>query len=239
MNTRIIIALLLSSITLFSCDSSVDQEPASQSDLKKVIKKADKDQYQPPVDGKLSDEQIKMYIAVRKRESEMLAGSAEKLNDRSKQANELQGLRGLVNSLDALQELATFASLDVQAAAELNYNTAEYQWAKETILDTNMSVKMADFANTTSPETLKEMERNKMEFQKAMNEAPNEEIKKELADALQNMDKQTLEINKSVSQLTNLPEHVRYNKALMDKYQQDLNVIEDEIRKWEHLENAG
>jgi len=189
--------------------------------------------YQPPADGRLTDTQIDMYIAVRKHEGEMLASSAKNVAEKSQKAKESSnGISSSINSFEAMQAAMDFANLDFKAAKDLKYNPDEYEWVKQTILDTNIAIENANQAAALQTDFLMNLEKSKQEMEQSIKDAPNEETRRALLDARESLDKGKEQLSRQMK----LSEDIKHNQRLIEKHQTELSVLNDEIRKWSHLD---
>jgi hypothetical protein len=89
-------------------------------------KQPEDEEFKTPPDGKLVARQVEMYITVQRR------------------ALELAGESPLgVEEKPAVEKLADLATADLRAAVELGYDTNEYRWVKEKVIEAGLGI-MAD-----------------------------------------------------------------------------------------------
>jgi hypothetical protein len=119
-----LVAVLLATLPVLACRSSED-EAAGRRETKgtrELMAEVAKARYDPPADGLLTEEQVRMYLAVKSREAQIrenAAGDSEEGSD--------PGTAG---------DLAT---ADLRAAQELGYNPKEYAWVEERVLEAQMA----------------------------------------------------------------------------------------------------
>ena len=117
------VLLILFSTLLFGCsDKPKDADLALQEkSALNVLEEHSEASYQAPANGILDDEQVQMYIAVKKREIELAAAAAKKIEQReAKVAKPEQGsLGGMMEDLSALSDFASFVT---GAITRLNTN---------------------------------------------------------------------------------------------------------------------
>lgn len=133
---RIFLILSICLLLFAGCSSpSSDLEDRGVLD---VIQDAGEDEYTPPDDGLLTEEQVKMYLQVRERALEMAATVAEEAKASSAEAKEADesgsGLGSLMKGMEALGDLGNLVTVDIRAAQQLGVNSSEYQWVKGQVM---------------------------------------------------------------------------------------------------------
>ena len=91
--------------------------------------------YQPPADGRLTERQMEMYLAVRKRELRIREVALQSLKGKGEQADKESRKASPFEAVKALGDLADVATADLRAAQELGHNPKEFQWVKERVLE--------------------------------------------------------------------------------------------------------
>ncbi|HEX6904619.1 MAG TPA: hypothetical protein VF789_33230 [Thermoanaerobaculia bacterium] len=91
--------------------------------------------YQPPVDGRLTEDQVEMYLAVRKRELRIREVALQNLKAKGEQAEQESRKVSPFEAMKAVGDLADVATADLRAAQELGHNPKELQWVKERVLE--------------------------------------------------------------------------------------------------------
>jgi hypothetical protein len=104
--------------------------------------------FKPPADGKLTRDQLDMYLKVRRREKEILSVAAKDLQSRPPEAAAPQGSEpvkpgtkvtvGEVTSPPS--EVKQLETADVRAAQELGVDPLEYQWVKGQVMQAQMAL---------------------------------------------------------------------------------------------------
>lgn len=102
-----------------------------------LLQEAAEDQFSAPADNRLSEAQVEMYLAVREREAKIADVSRQQLEQHAKQTEQQPegGVGDLMASMKGLGSVADLLTADIRAAQELGYNTAEYQWIKERVIE--------------------------------------------------------------------------------------------------------
>jgi hypothetical protein len=115
--------------------------------------------FEPPEDGKLTEDQVAMYVEVRGREKQILATAAEDLETRAPagegaaadaeapKAEQQAQAPGQPETEVTVEEIAApprdvaqLATADVRAAQELGHDPLEYQWVKGQVLQAQMAL---------------------------------------------------------------------------------------------------
>lgn len=101
-----------------------------------VLEKAAQATYDPPADGKLTEAQIEMYLAVKRREQDV-RGRAERSFDERRGPSPAGKASGeSAGALeDTMEGALALTTADLQAAQELGHNPKEYRWVEERVLE--------------------------------------------------------------------------------------------------------
>jgi len=100
-------------------DRAAIQERLHGKGAAEVVREAAAARYTPPLDGRLTDTQVRMYLSVREREC------------RIREAAALEAQR----QREAAAGAAAGAAADLRAAQELRVNPKEYAWVREQVLE--------------------------------------------------------------------------------------------------------
>lgn len=203
---------------------SKDLDKVGTTDLMKQV--AD-DQYTPPEDGRLTENQIEMYLKVREHEKKIAEVAKEELKqhaDKAEKSGE-KSLSGMMEGLKALGSAADFMTADIRAAKDLGYNTQEYLWVKQQVLEASSAAVAEKFNQTISANFDKAYE----EAKKAYDSATDEQTKKLYADMLAGYDTTRQEM----TQQQELDPATAHNRQLLSKYENALNAYAHEISKFE------
>jgi hypothetical protein len=142
--SRVLTAVLVLSL-FFGCGKKPAEDEASirksleekgTVDLMDQVSKAP--DYQPPADGRLTERQVEMYLAVRKRELRIREVALQSLKAKGEQAEQEARKVSPFEAVKALGDLADVATADLRAAQELGHNPKEFQWVKERVLEAQM-----------------------------------------------------------------------------------------------------
>lgn len=189
------------------------------------------DTYDAPEDGRLTDAQIKMYLKVREQERKIATVARKELEEKAKNVEEKgdKSLAGMMAGFEALGSVADFMTADIRAAHELGYNTAEYQWVKEKVLEASGSV----FQEQMKTSMAAMMDQGYADLKKQADAATDPEAKKVFADMIAQYDKTRAEMQAEEE----VDPWVPYNRELLAKYENTLNALTAEMAKFE--ENPG
>lgn len=139
--SRVLAAVLVLPL-LFGCRKGPAEDEASirksleekgTIDLMDQVSKAP--DYPPPADGRLTEGQVEMYLAVRKRELRIREVVIGNLQAKGEQAEREGRKVGPWEGMKAMGDLADLATADLRAAQELGHNPKELQWVKERVLE--------------------------------------------------------------------------------------------------------
>jgi hypothetical protein len=194
-----------------------------------LMKEVANDTYDPPADGKLTDAQIKMYLKVREHEKQIVQVArkeAEQHAQKAKKSGE-KSIAGMMAGLKTLGSVADMVTADLRAAKDLGYNTQEYLWVKQQLLAVSgaaMADKMGEALNAGLNQAYEQTK-------KAHDQATDATTKKMYADMLAAYDKQRAE---GKAQQQDQDPAIAHNRALYQKYENELNVWATEMAKWEN-----
>lgn len=226
--------LLLLVVSSAGCFGEKEDDTARRLDEKgfrDVLSEASEDEYNPPADGRLTREQIEMYLEVREREQEIARVARERIE---KSAEELRGeeksLSGLMKGIKSLGSAADFFTADVRAAQELGYNTAEYEWVKSQIMKAVGSVMSERVAQASRAAA----ERQAQELRLKMEQADNETERNTYARILETYEKSVAGDGER-----EIDETVAYNRELLSEYEDALDTISSELEKFETREGQA
>lgn len=228
MRQSVIIFLLTVCVACGSSSSEDDAQVLKDKGVLDVLEEADKDSYDPPADGKLTEKQVQMYLEVKKRERDLTKVAAEQLSKKNQELKDAEkegaGLAAAWKGIEALKGLGNLVTADIRAAQELGYNTAEYQWVKEQVLEAGL----ATYAHNLREETNSALKQTLQELQAAREKAPNDEMRSFYDTQITNYEKMIAE----QAEQDKPPEATAHNQQLIQKYADDLKLLEEEIRKY-------
>lgn len=232
---RIAAVALCSVITLAGCGGEkAAQEKISEQLAEKgtteLLEEAAEDKYDPPADGRLTEKQIELYLKVREHEKKIAQVAKKELQAHAKEAEgKEKSLAGIMDSFKAVGSFADLMTADIRAARELGYNTAEYSWIKERVLEASgaaMTQKIQQASNTM-------MDQAYAQTKKQYDEATDETTKKMLGEMLANYDQSKREMT------TEQDPTVQYNVQLLSKHENALNAFAAELSKFEDKEGQA
>jgi len=220
------ILLLLFMLAAYSCDNKKNED-ISEMITDKLMEDIEKDSYSPPVDGKLTEAQVHLFLHVKKEEltyifqnlKHNLAGLEE--NEKKKK---IAGLKEYMTTLRTIGNSTNAVATDLQAAKKLGYNAREYEWVRNVIINTNLFT----WADTTSQIATERYEKTLQELI-AQQEAAATPEEKNLYDQQINAIRLALEDMESKNHP--LDETTVFNKMLLEKFEDEIAALEAEIKR--------
>lgn len=230
---RSLILMLSLSLALVGCKAKeLADQAAISKDLKQrgttdLMKEVAEDTYDPPQDGRLSDAQVQMYLKVREHEKKIAEVAKAELKKHSEEAKKKgdRSIGGFMEGMKALGSAADFLTADIRAAKDLGYNTQEYLWVKQQILEAST----AQMAEQFSTAMAANFDKAYTEAKKAHDEASDEQTKKLYADVLAGYDKSKQEMTAQ----QDVDPAVAHNRQILSKYENVLNAFAHELSKYE------
>ncbi|MGN6182579.1 MAG: hypothetical protein ACTHQM_02880 [Thermoanaerobaculia bacterium] len=230
---RTAVVMLCLSVALAGCKAKeLADKAAISKDLEKrgttdLMKEVANDSYTPPADGRLTDNQIQMYLKVREQEKKIAEVAKNEMKQHANEAKKEgeKSLSGMMDSFKALGSAADFMTADIRAAKDLGYNSQEYLWVKQQILAASTADMAKKFNNTMNAN----MEKAYAEAKKAYDEAKDEQTKKIYADMLAGYEKGKQEMQAAANE----DPATTYNRQLVAKYGDALNAYVHELSKYE------
>jgi hypothetical protein len=231
--SRTLATLLCLSLALGGCKAKeLADKAAIANDLKKVgttelMQQVANDEYTAPEDGRLTEAQIQMYLKVREHEKKIALVAKEELKKHAETAEKKgdKSLGGMMEGFKALGSAADFMTADIRAAKDLGFNTQEYLWVKQQVLEVSTAAMSQKFQETISAN----FDNAYAEAKKAHDEAKDEQTKKLYADMLAGYDKSRQEMTAQQDENPSLT----YNRQLLSKHENALNAYAHELSKYE------
>lgn len=138
--SRPLAAVLISAALLASgCKGDPPEEEAAQAPLRPmdVMAEVSKAKYEPPADGRLTEKQVEMFLAVKKREREIREAALREMEAKEKAQKE--GEADLAESTQSVGDVVGLTMADLRAALELGHNPKEYTWVKERVAEAQVA----------------------------------------------------------------------------------------------------
>jgi hypothetical protein len=192
-----------------------------------LMEQVAKDEYTAPEDGRLTEAQVQMYLKVREHEKKIAEVAKSEMKQHAEKAENKgeKSIAGMVEGFKALGSAADFMTADIRAAKELGYNTQEYLWVKQQILEVSTAAMAQKFTETMSAN----FDKAYADVKKQYDEAKDEQTKKIYADMLAGYDKSKQEMQAKQDENPSLA----YNKQILTKYEGALNAYAHELSKYE------
>lgn len=230
---RTTVVLLCLTIAFAGCKAKeLADKAAIARDLQKrgttdLMEEVAKDEYTPPADGRLTEQQVQMYLKVREHEKQIAQVAKEELKQHADSADKKgdKSIAGMMEGLKALGSAADFMTADIRAAKDLGYNTQEYLWVKQQILAASTSAMAEKFNQAMTAN----FDKAYAEAKKAYDEAKDEQTRKLYADVLAGYDKSRQEIQQKEQEDPALT----FNRQLLSKHENALNAYAAELSKYE------
>ena len=174
-----------------------------------VLKTASEEKYQAPADGHLTGTQIENFIKIRQRAKLIENVAHREIEERAKKSG---GQTSLTDIIQAGRIVGLLSTADVRASQELGFNSAEYEWVKQQVIDAS-SAAVAD-QSLIAGHKIAAAER--ADLKKHYDDAPDEESKKIYAGMIADSEKNEKEAETAGDPQTPA---VVYNKQLLAKYE--------------------
>ena len=221
------------SLALAGCKGKeIADKDAISKDLDKrgttdLMKEVANDTYDPPQDGRLTEAQVQMYLKVREHEKKIAEVAKTEMKQHAEKAEKKgdNSIGGFMEGMKALGSAADFLTADIRAAKDLGYNTQEYLWVKQQILEASTAQMAEQFSTAMAANFDKAYE----DAKKAHDEAKDETTKKLYADVLAGYDKSKQEMTAQA----NVDPATAYNRQLLSKHENALNAFAHELSKYE------
>lgn len=141
-----VLALLV--LPLAACGRGADdvEESLEETGTLDILEQASQDEYEPPADGELTEEQVEMYLAVQERAIEIRQVTGKRLEEKTNEAEAEGEEIGFMDAMRAMGEVSDFVTADIRAAKELGHNSAEYQWVQEQVMEAQAAKMTQGFA---------------------------------------------------------------------------------------------
>lgn len=130
--------LLVAILTTPGCRGNTPDDEAAirgrleTTDTAQLLEEVAKVQFEPPADGRLTEEQVRMYLEVKERETKILEVAARETGSATAPSSGPGGDPGG----PVMDDLVTAG---LRAAHELGYNPKEYAWVEERVQEARMA----------------------------------------------------------------------------------------------------
>lgn len=142
----VVLALLVLPLAACGRGEADVEESLEETGTLDVLEQASQDEYEPPADGELTEDQVEMYLAVQERAIEIRQVTGKRLEEKSNEAEAEGGEMGFMDAMRAMGEVSDFVTADIRAAKELGHNSAEYQWVQEQVMEAQAAKMTQGFA---------------------------------------------------------------------------------------------
>jgi hypothetical protein len=222
----IVLAALLANCSREVPSGAPSTENTERRSLRQVLAEAAEDEYAPPADGKLTDEQIAMYFRVREHERVISGTARDRLGEgvETIRENEERSLRTFLRGLESFGSAADLVRTDIRAAQELGYNTAEYRWVRKRVIEAAAGIvhdELADAARAGTDRRIDDLRRRMEETGNETRRATYREIISGLEKFAGGREKEPVE------------EHVEHNRRLLLEYEDAVETIAVELERWD------
>ena len=229
------VCLLLSALGAGCRHKPADDEASIQKSLQEkgtldVMDQVSKaPDYQPPADGRLTDGQVKMYLAVREREQKIREVAFKNLQSKGDQAEQEKRKVSFFEAMKAVGDVADVATADLRAAQELGYNPKEYQWVRDRVLEAQMLA------------TTKSLNQQVAQGRQSLVRALEEEKRRAPDDARRaEIDKQIQDLQRGAGTAPDSDPAKEFNAQLLSRYKDELAGLRSEDQRIaDELQKSG
>ncbi|HSF43747.1 MAG TPA: hypothetical protein VLT87_28395, partial [Thermoanaerobaculia bacterium] len=135
----VLVALLISAALLASgckdeAPEKADKAPLRPMDIMAEVSKA---KYDPPADGRLTEKQVELFLAVKEREREIREAAAREIDAKVKAQK--AGEADAAESMRSVGDVVGLTLADLRAALELGHNPKEYTWVSERVAEAQVA----------------------------------------------------------------------------------------------------
>ena len=208
-SSPVLLALLISAALLASGCKDEAPEKADKAPLRpmEIMAEVAKAKYASPADGRLTEKQVEMFLAVKEREREIREAAVQEMEAKAQKEGEADA----AESARSVGDVVGLTLADLRAALELGHNPKEYTWVKERVAEAQVAE-----ANRILSERVDE---NRAQYLAMLEE----ERKGATAG------EQRAEIDRQIEEFKRKPDHaasaspaVQHNLALLGKYRDEL-----------------
>lgn len=223
MCSRLLIAaaLLGSALLAPGCQGqSTDPAPAADTPPHEaaaaLLQEVSQAEFQAPADGRLTGEQIEMYLEVRARQQALRQAALEGLGEHQTTATpETADAETSVEALEVVGDHADPALAELQAVRELGFNPKEYLWVRDQVREAQIA--RADLVLSRRLTNTRDRYLARLEAEKVIAATPEEKAAVEQRIATFREDVQQAE--------PELPAAVIANAELLDRYEERLAAV--------------
>lgn len=208
--SRAVAAVLISAALLASgCKEEPEKEAEAPLRPMDIMEEVSKAKYTPPADGRLTEKQVEMFLAVKEREREIREASIREMEEKAKARKE--GEADLEPSMRSVGDVVGLTMADLRAALELGHNPKEYTWVEERVAEAQVAE-----ANQILSERVDQNRAQYLEMlEKERKGATTEEQRAEI-------DRQIEEFQRRPDNAAPVSPAVQHNVALLAKYREEL-----------------
>ncbi|HEX2252094.1 MAG TPA: hypothetical protein VHQ65_02375 [Thermoanaerobaculia bacterium] len=198
-----------------------------------VLEEAGEDEYTPPEDGELTEEQMEMYLAVQERAIDLRQAAAAKIADVEAKVDGSTTEAGKM--FEAFRAVGQGVGVDlftadVRAAQELGHNTAEYQWVQSKIFEAQaaqmmrgMAQGMREMQQQMGPQMIAMLEASKEAASTAEDKA---EIQRQIDELEQAADQPAEEEELEPGVAHNIELYAKYQERIQELQQRNVQAME-------------
>lgn len=189
-----------------------------------VLKRAAEDRYDAPRDGKMTDQQVQMYLKVQNRAHELRKVARERFDEQAGKAEAAeQGgkkLTSIWEGMKAISKVGDLLTVDIRAAHELGFNTAEYEWVKSQVLEATFSHWYMDTTGSLHQQSLESLN-------KARAEATDANLQSLLDQQIGNIEQAVREEQERAAEEAREKPGLTENVQLLKKYRAELDALKN------------
>jgi hypothetical protein len=202
-------------------DEASIQKALQEKGTLEVLNEVAAAEYDPPADGRLTAEQIEMYLAVKRREQRIHEVASKSLEKKSDAAEQDEGDMGFVDTMRALGDVGDIATADLRAAQELGHNPKEYQWVEERVMEALLSQLSQRLQGQLAEGREQYLQMLEAQKQTLTDPAQRAKLDEQIAEVRRQMGEQVA--GEAPSEVPS--DALRHNIALVGKYREQIKAV--------------
>jgi hypothetical protein len=223
----IFLPLILAHMSGCSKDGTAGVPEALNSAAEPGASSAAQSLYSPPADGKLTQRQVDIYMKVKNRELEMLTKEIRHPDNTARADSGAAPLferqqRGMVG------RLGYFVGTDVLAAADLGVASDEFEWIKDTVIDTSSRLLLGELHDVNRALVAK-LQDAVQHYEKNLFNATNPQEKESLKEHVNDLKSQISAIQDEAAQKSQFTDAMRFNMQLLQSQMAQLKTLDTQI----------
>lgn len=175
--------------------------------------------FQIPADGRLTEKQITDYIIIR--QSIIRDVRAQKL---AKQ----QTLAELAEDSSESPDDRYFDDIEKRAALTHNMSYDEFVWVKDTIISTHTKLLVQHYYDLNN-KIMTLLDKTLIRYEELNSVKPDHQEQKKMQGYVAEMKQEMAKLNEKISDVKDRPQALQHNMALVAKFQDELEALEQQV----------